>query len=149
MNVNIFRMQRGAIVAAAAGLLVGACATTPQKDAEVEAARTQYMAASANPAAQQFARDELANAEKLLAMADAAVDSHAKPANIDHLAYLAKQSARTAIAIGDAKEAEQRIKEAGADRERIRLAARTREAEAAKTEAEIQSTKAEVATHEL
>jgi outer membrane protein OmpA-like peptidoglycan-associated protein len=142
-------MQRRAVVATVAGLLVSACATTPEKDAEVEAARTQYMAASANPAAQQFARDELARAEKQLASADAAVESHAEPEDIDHLAYLATQSARTAIAIGEANDAEQRVAKASAEREHIRLAARTREAEAAKAKAEIATTKAELATQEL
>jgi outer membrane protein OmpA-like peptidoglycan-associated protein len=149
MKLRYSRIQRRAMVATVAGLLVSACATTPEKDAEVEAARTQYMAASANPAAQQFAREELAKAEKQLASADAAVESHAKPEDIDHLAYLANQSARTAIAIGEANDAEQRVAEAGKDRERIRLAARTREVDVAKTQAEIASTKAELATQEL
>jgi hypothetical protein len=127
-------------IAFAGSLLVG-CASTPTTNSELESARTQYEAARANAEAQKFASEELDHAERLLASADAAFESREDDAKVDHLAYLSNQSSRTAVAIGEAKAAEERVSEAATERERIRLAARTREAENARAEAEI-------ATHE-
>jgi outer membrane protein OmpA-like peptidoglycan-associated protein len=134
------------VAAAIVVALLGACASTPDVDPEVEAARAQFEAARASADAQKYASEELARAEQLLASADAAVADRAEPENIDHFAYLATQTARTAVAIGEAKSSEERIATAAADRERIRLAARTREAEAAKAAAELATAEAEQAS---
>jgi outer membrane protein OmpA-like peptidoglycan-associated protein len=135
-----------AITAVLLATLMGACASTPLVDPEVEAARAQFTEARANSDAQRFANEELSHAEELLASADEAVASRADAESIDHLAYLATQTARTAVAIGEAKASEERIASAAADRERIRLAARTREAESARAAAERATAEAEQAS---
>src|SRR5262245_47258195 len=121
---------------AAALLIVGACASTPRVDSDVEAARIAYTAARANPDAQTYAREELGHAEQMLGAAEAALASHEKPEAVDHLAYLATQSSKTAVALGEAKANEQKVDDTSAARDRIRLEARTREAEAAKSAAQ-------------
>jgi len=119
-----------------AAVVLAACATQQQSNPQLEAARTAYTQARANPAVQTYAGKELQDAEQLLGSADAAFKSHDKPENVDHLAYLANQASRTAVAIGDAKANEAKVNDAAAERDRIRLQARTQEAEIAKSAAQ-------------
>jgi len=129
--------------AVAMGLLAVACTSTPTTHPELEAARAQYQTARADPSVQSYAAEELEEAERLLSSADAAVESREDVEVVDHLAYLAKQTSRTAIELGRQKAAEQRIGEAAAERDRIRLAARTREAELANESARLATLEAE------
>ena len=142
MNRNT--CTRWSLVAAALAL-TAACATAPQVDPQVQAAQAAYTSARANADVQKYASEELDHAQQLLGAAQSALESHDKQDKVDHLAYLANQSAQTAVALGEAKAAEQKVKDAAAERERIRLAARTREAEAAKRAAQTATVQAQTA----
>ena len=133
--MNAIKLHSSCVVAAL--LLMGACATTPRIDPQVEAARTAYETARANPYAQRYAGEELGRAEQMLGAADSALAAHEKLADVDHLAYLSTQASKSAIALGEAKANEQKVSDASAERDRIRLEARTREAEAAKYAAQV------------
>jgi outer membrane protein OmpA-like peptidoglycan-associated protein len=130
-----FNLRRTCTVAAALAL-TAACSTTPRVDPQVEAARTAYTTARADPDAQTYAGQELNQAQQMLGAADAALASHEKQESVDHLAYLSTQASKTAVALGDAKANEQKVNAAAAERDRVRLEARTREAESAKSAAQ-------------
>jgi outer membrane protein OmpA-like peptidoglycan-associated protein len=66
-----------------------------------------------------------------LARADEASARRDDAATVDHLAYLARQRVALAQEAGDRKAAETAVAQASADRDQLRLAARTREADAA------------------
>lgn len=120
----------------AMGLAVAlsACATLPQPNPALENARAAVQAAEADPNVNKYAPLDLDRAKKDLAAAeDAALHHH--DAEIAQPAYLAAQNARIAQAHGAAKADDARVAAGQTERERIVLAARTREAENAKASA--------------
>lgn len=82
-----------------------------------------------------MAPNELKQAADALARAEAAAASRENPRTVEHLAYLAKQQAALAAQTARLKAAEREIDQAGAEREKMRLGARTAEAERARAEA--------------
>jgi outer membrane protein OmpA-like peptidoglycan-associated protein len=114
----------------AAAVLAG-CATVPPNNMALENARSDYRAAQADPQTRSLAGAELRQAGDALDRANSAWRDREDIATVDHLAYLAKQ--RTAIAEQTAslKAAELAVTNANAARDRVRLAARTREADLA------------------
>jgi len=116
--------------------VLAACATTPEPNAMLEQARSDYRAAAANPQARDLAGGELKQASDALARADEAwARKEAKP-QVDQLAYLAKQRAAIAEETARQKGAELAVANANAQRDKVRLAARTTEADAATRAAE-------------
>jgi len=114
----------------AAAVLAG-CATVPPNNMALENARNDYRAAQADPQTRSLAGAELRQAGEALDKANKAWSDREDMATVDHLAYLAKQ--RTAIAEQTAslKAAELAVTNANAARDRVRLAARTHEADLA------------------
>ncbi len=113
---------------------LSACATMPQPNPALENARAAVQAAEADPNVNKYAPFDLDRAKKDLAAAeDAALHHH--DAEIAQPAYLAAQNARIAQAHGAAKADDARVAAGQTERERIVLAARTREAENAKASA--------------
>ncbi len=112
----------------AAGVLV-ACASAPATNPVVEEARAVYQQAVTNPDAARSAATELRNAQVALQQADAALRDGGNTAEAEHQAYLARQSASVALQAGQIAQAELAVTEARAERERILLQARTREAQ--------------------
>jgi len=137
------------ILAVAFLCLTAACATTPKTNPQVEAARQAYTTARANASAQTYAREELSQAEQMLGAADAALAKGQKQADVDHLAYMSTQLSRTAVALGDARANEERVQQASAERDRIRLQARTQEAELAKSAARQATAQAQASQEDL
>lgn len=118
----------------AAGLT--ACGTTPPAaNSDLEAARAAVERARANPYAVRSANVELDAAQQALQRAQAAWAARQGPEDVAHLSYLAKRRADIALALAKQAQADERVQAAGADRERIRLEARTREAERATAQA--------------
>jgi outer membrane protein OmpA-like peptidoglycan-associated protein len=107
-------------------LAAAGCASTPQPNAALESARVQVQAAEANPNVNKYAAVDLEAAKKQLEIADAAASSHDE-AGIDQHAYLAAQTARLAQAHAAAKSDDARVAAGQAERDRIQLAARTRD----------------------
>ena len=116
-------------VATLAGL--AACSTVPDSNPRLEEARSAYSRAQATPQTRDGAPAEMKQAADALARANEASARRDDAATVDHLAYLARQRVALAQEAGDRKAAEAAVAQASADRDQLRLAARTREADAA------------------
>jgi outer membrane protein OmpA-like peptidoglycan-associated protein len=120
----------------AAAILATACATTPMTTPTLDQARADFVAANNNPQISQYAPLEFKQASDALDQANAAAARREAVADVDRLAYVAKQRIATAMEVARAKAAEADIANASRERDQVRLAARTAEADRAKREAE-------------
>lgn len=117
--------------------LLAACQSLPTNSAMLEKARSDYRAAEANPTVRELAKVEWRQASDALYEADRAWGARNEDADeIEHMAYMAKQrvaiAQETAVKVG----AEQAVAAASKLRERIRLDARTAEADAARLDSQ-------------
>ena len=120
---------RLALVPAAALLLV-ACASTPPNSPSLNEARALYNQAVNDESTARSAPLELRKAQQALQQAEAALKAGDDPSAVDHYAYLARQRAATAMQSGVIARAEASATVSAADRTRILMEARSREAEA-------------------
>jgi outer membrane protein OmpA-like peptidoglycan-associated protein len=125
-------------VAALAG-----CATLPASDSPLGQARIAYANAQANPQVTSLAAGELKQASDSLDKANNASSKGESSALVDHLAYVAKQQVAVAQETATQKAAELLVANASAERDRVRLDARTREADSAQRNAESAQRQAE------
>jgi outer membrane protein OmpA-like peptidoglycan-associated protein len=119
----------------ASAVLLSACSTVPTTTATLDEARADYVAASNNPQVAQYAPLEFRQASEALDRANQAAAKRESLDTIDRLAYVAKQRVATAQEVAKAKTAEAEIADAGRQRDRVQLEARTAEAERAKRDA--------------
>jgi len=114
---------------------LASCGSLPTNNSLLEQARSDYAIAQNNPQTVKFAAGELKQASDALNKANDAWTGHEESAEVNHLAYLAKQ--RVAIAQETAKQKMAEMVAANADvaRDKIRLAARTKEADTAQQSA--------------
>jgi outer membrane protein OmpA-like peptidoglycan-associated protein len=110
-------------------LIAVGCASTPKTNSELEQARTAVNRAEADPAVIKNAAVELEGAKESLNKAEQAFNAHVDVVDVTHLAYIARQQANTAEARAQEKVALASIDQANAERDRVRLEARTREAD--------------------
>lgn len=110
------------------------CATSPENTALSEA-RTLYQSARSDPQTARLAPLELQEAGASLERADAALAQGASDEAIAGMAYVVRQKVAIARETAKRKTAEQAVNEASAERDRIRLAARTAEVASARREA--------------
>ena len=108
-----------------------ACQTTPPTNADLDAARSAVSQARANPYVGRSAAVELEHAQVALQRAESSWNARADAEDVRHLSYIARRRAETALAVGAQAQSEERLQRAGADRERLRLQSRTREADLA------------------
>jgi outer membrane protein OmpA-like peptidoglycan-associated protein len=134
MHRNRFALPTRPLRLAVLAVATAACSTMGP-DPRLDEARREYRAAQANPQVTTLAPNELKQASDAIARAEAAAEGREMPKTVEHLAYLAKQQVALAEQTARLKAAEKEIEEAGAERERIRLGARTAEAERARAEA--------------
>ena len=120
----------------AAAILAG-CGTVPPQNPTLAEAHTLYSSAQTNPQVVNLAPVELKKAGESLGKADAALSKGESDATVNHLAYLAKQQVAIAEETAKRKAAELEITNASAQRDQIRLAARTAEVEAARRQTEL------------
>lgn len=125
-----------AVLAAATMTLLGGCSNPPIQNERLEIARSEFRAAQNNPRARNLAAAELKQAGDALALADKAWANRDDIEEVDHLAYLTRQRVAIAQEMGRQKVAERAIATADTDRDKLRLAARTNEADAAKLTAQ-------------
>ena len=125
----------------AAAMLAG-CSTMPPQNTALEEARSVYSSARTNPQVTSLAPLELQKAGESLNKADAALSKGDGDATVNQLAYITKQQVAIAQETAKRKAAEQAVVNASAQRDQIRLAARTAEADAAKRQ--VAMTQAEV-----
>lgn len=133
-------------VALAAVLALAACSTTPSTTSGLESARADYAQAQGNPMVAKYAGAELQAATRALDQANTAAARGESLNTIDNLAYIARQKIASAQEVARAKSAEDQLKDAAAQRDQVRLQARTAEAEAAQHRAD--QAKAEAANAE-
>lgn len=125
------------LIALASSALLMACSSIPASNPQLEMARSDYRNAQNSPQVRELAAAELKLAGEALDRADQADARRDEVSQVNHLAYVATQ--RTAIAQESSRQraAEQAVVQARTERERMRLAARTEEADAAKASASL------------
>lgn len=127
MNVHKISLPLAAAVLAA----LGACASAPPRNAALDAARTSYESARADPQVAALAVDELAQAGASVEAAGRALTERQPLATVDHLAYMAAQQVVVAQATASSRAAQAVTASAAAERDKLRLDVRTAEADAA------------------
>lgn len=135
------------VSAIASAVLLAACATTPKRVAELDRAHSEVEALAADPLAQQAASQELSNARKSLEAADVALKK-GKREDVLHYSYLASQQAQTGQERIATARSREEVAQGEAERNRVLLESRTREAEAAKAAAEQQAQAAQAQARE-
>jgi len=118
----------------AGGLAVG-CASAPKQIPELDQARADVQSLQQQPKAQQIASQELSNAQKSLDAAEAAMEKRDKD-DVLHYAFLASQQAKAGQEVIARDQAHEQVAQGEADRNRVLLEARTREAQAEQQKAE-------------
>ena len=113
--------------------LMAACGSMPMPNGALDQARSRYDSAKNDTQVASLAPDELKRAGDSLRVAEASWSSGGKPSEVDHLAYLASQRVTIAQDTAASKAAQAVTAGAGAERDRMRLALRTREADRAQT----------------
>jgi len=123
------------VTVAGLSALLAACASAPQRNDQLEQARSEVQTLSADPLAQQAANNDVEAARSSLNQADTAFQQKRPPEEVDQLAYLAMRHAQAGEArIAEAR-ARQQVAQAQKDRDQILLQARERETQQAKAEA--------------
>jgi len=127
----------GVAGAAAAALLLSGCATvSPERESALDQARTAVQHLEAQPTAAQTAGKALHDARDALGAAETAERAHKSNEEVIHLAYLARRDAEVGEAIIAETAARETIAQAQAQRERVLLEAREREAAMARQQAQ-------------
>lgn len=119
----------------AAAMFAG-CSTLPPENTALSEAHSSYNSARSNAQVTKLAPLELQEAGATLDKADAAATSRESEATVNQLAYIARQKVAIAQEIAKRKGAELEITNASAQRDQVRLEARTAEADAARRQAE-------------
>jgi len=128
----------------AGSVFLAACSSMPTTTATLDEARADFVAANNNSQVSTNAPLEFRQASEALDRANQAAAKRESLDTIDRLAYVAKQRIATAQEVAKAKSAEAEIVNAGRERDRVQLEARTAEAERAKRDAA--AAQAQVAT---
>jgi outer membrane protein OmpA-like peptidoglycan-associated protein len=116
--------------------VLAGCSSVPEKNNNLENARLSYANALTDPQVSKLASMELKEAAATLRAADEAWSAKHEVAEVDHLAYTTQQRVALAQQIAKQKATEAAISDAKSESDKIRLAARTKEAELAKRKAE-------------
>lgn len=134
---------RGAVVSAL--LALTACGGLPDRNSSLEDARRGYQTIQSDPQVNNYAALELKQAGDALDRADRAWKDRNNQAEVDHLAYVAGQRVGIARETARTKTAEAAVMNATQDRDRVRLEARTREAQRAQANAQVAQMQAQSA----
>lgn len=137
------------IVIAVFVALLEACASTPQRNEQVEAARAELDKLSQDPLAQQAANNDMEAARNSLQQAELALQQRKRPEEVDDLAYLALRHAQAGEARVAEAHARQEVAQAEQERNRIVLQTRERETQQARGQAEIAKSELANAQQEL
>ena len=127
---------------------LGACSTVPRDNARLNDARSSMTAAMANPQSGNLPGGEVKAARDALAAAEAAQTRGDDTATVDHLSYLALQRSAIVQESANRKTAEIAVTEANAARDKLRLEARTQEANTAQQQAAVAQSNAQASQAE-
>ena len=122
--------RRSALALATLATLA-ACSSMPERNAALDLARSRFDAAQSQTQVTSLAADELKRAADALRKAEAAHQEGQSIARVDHLAYLASQQVAVTQDTASNRAAQAVTASAGAERDRMRLALRTQEADTA------------------
>jgi len=111
--------------------VLAACASVPTPSTTLEQARASYVKAQTNVQVVQLAPDELLQAGNALAKADAAQKAGESSDRVQQLSYVASQRVGVANETARQKASEKAAAAAITERDKMRLDARTAEADAA------------------
>lgn len=115
-----------------AAALFSGCSTLPAENPSLTEAKIRYNNARTHPRIVSLAPLELKQASETLSRAEAALSKGESVERVDQLAYLAGQQVAIAEEAAKRKASEAAVNDARAQRDQVRLAARTAEADAAK-----------------
>jgi outer membrane protein OmpA-like peptidoglycan-associated protein len=131
--MNTRMISQGACLIAIVGLFA-ACSSVPAANTALDQARDRYAAAQLDPQVASLAAEELKQAGQSLKVAEQAWTDRDKNATVDHLAYMALQRVVIAEETAFGRAAQAVTAGAAAERERMRLALRTGEADRARAD---------------
>jgi outer membrane protein OmpA-like peptidoglycan-associated protein len=118
-----------AVLAVTAAL--AACATVPERNTTLDQAHGRFTTAQADPQVARLAPEEMQRASEALRAADSAWTEKDSTATVDHLAYLATQRLTIAQETASGRASQSVTAGAAAERDKMRLALRTQEADVA------------------
>jgi outer membrane protein OmpA-like peptidoglycan-associated protein len=125
-------MKTSIFVLATLAAALSACSTVPDRNVALEQARGRVQSAQGDQQVSSLAPDELKRATDSLSAADKAWNDRATLATVDHLAYMTIQRVVIAKDTASSKASQAVTAGAAAERDKMRLEARTGEADAAK-----------------
>jgi outer membrane protein OmpA-like peptidoglycan-associated protein len=135
-TIRRFAVPALSSVGFAISAIMAGCASAPPSYPALDAAHAEVSEAQSSPDVMRYDELDLKKANQLLQSADAAAQAR-KPVEVDHYAYMASQTARLALAVGAQKASDDHVAQGEVERQRIELAARTREAQSATVRAEV------------
>ncbi len=128
-NYRVLSTPLSALLIGMVGL--AACSSLPEGNPALNQARSDYRNAEADPKVARYAPAELQLAGRSLETANATFAKDHDSKDIDHLAFVAKQQVGIARETAGQRAAEAAVGTANAERDQVRLAERTREADRA------------------
>lgn len=126
-------------------ILLGACSSMPKTTSLLDQTRWDYRAAQDNPKVASYAQGEMRQAREALELANASATRNDSDEEINKLAYLAKQKIALTQETAKQKSAEAEVAGSGRERDQMRLALRTNEADRAKRSADQSRLDAQIA----
>jgi len=112
-------------------VLLTACSTAPTNTTLLDQTRSEYQVARNSDSVNRYAASELTQSAEALDQANAASTAHENAEKVDRLAYLAKQKIAVAEDVAKQKSAEAVVADAEKQRNALRLASRTAQADKA------------------
>jgi len=134
MNASTHTRKSLLIVSALAVAVIAACASNAP-NASLESARVVVNQTAGNPEVVRRAPLELKAARDTIDRADGVWRSDRDEGEVNHLAYLATQRAEVARNLARSRQVDEDVKDANSAGDKLRLEARTREAEKARMDA--------------
>jgi outer membrane protein OmpA-like peptidoglycan-associated protein len=119
----------------ATAVLLSACSSMPKTTSLLDQTQNEYNAAQSNPKIAVHAPVEMKQATDAMEQANSASRDRDSVEKIDKLAYLAKSKIALAQEVAKQKSAEAEVATAGKERDEMRLAQRTNEADRANANA--------------
>jgi len=120
----------------AVAALLAACGSTPKATTLLGQTRVEYRMAQTSPNVATYAPMEMKQASDAMAKAETAATDRESDADIDKLAYLARQKIALTQEVAKRKVAEAEVANAGKQRDQLMLDQRTNEANAAQIRAD-------------
>lgn len=140
-----FTTATGSASLLALALFAAGCASTPKADPEVTALRSKLTELQGNTQLAPYAPTAVADADRAVSAAEAAVSSKKDKGTVEQLTYLANSKIDVATAQAQQRLGEEQFKQLSDQRNQVLLDARSQEAAAAKAAAASAKADAEAA----